>query len=96
MNIVKLNNRHKQFKEHGHTFAFRFNTYTDQARRVERACSQLFRHDGWNRDAEWYSYFGSKAMPCEHHGIQTTMRPFWVTVKDESAISAILLTLDTN
>ena len=96
MKIVKLNGRHKQFKEHGHTMAFRFNTFTDEARRVEKACRSLFDHGGWDRNASWYSYFGSKAMPCINNGVHATMRPFWVTLKDESAVSVILLSLDTN
>ena len=87
MKIVKLNRRWNQYKEHRHTVAFRFDSWTETAKRIEDKLRQLTNTGGWTKSAEWYSYFG-KAPP----GYRP--RPYFITMRDESLMSAVLISVD--
>jgi hypothetical protein len=87
MKIVKLNRRWKQYKEHHHTVAFRFDGWSKTAKRIEDKLRQLTNTGGWTESAEWYSYFGKA--PDTYRP-----RPYYITMRDESLMSAILLSVD--
>jgi hypothetical protein len=86
MKVIKLNRRFRQFKEHGHTVALRFESvYSDKVKAIETACRQRL-GGGWGREHDWYSYYG-KALK----NWQT--RPYWITFRRESDLTLVLLSL---
>ena len=93
MKIVKLDRRYKQFKEHGHTVGIMFDRYTNESRDVEDACREIFNTSSWDRSGPWCGYFGSyrKRERDEWNG---GFRQYWITFKDESAVSLILLKMN--
>lgn len=89
MRIVKLDRRHRQFKEHGHTMALRFSDWSTEAQRYERAAEARLRGTGWNRGSSWYSYFGSR--PTKYNS-----RPYWITFRNEQDLTIVLLSVTEN
>lgn len=87
MKVIRLNRRFKQYKEHGHTVAIKFNQYNDHARQVEHACNNLFDSHGWNRDARWFCYFGER-------GRRGSRRPYWFTFRNEADVTLLLLSVN--
>lgn len=88
MKIVKLNRRFKQFKEHGHTVALRFESYNPKTiSAYEKVCRERLRGYGYNRDADWTSYFG-------HAPNSYSSRPYWITFRNESELTLVLLSVD--
>ena len=85
MKIVKLNRRHRQFKEHGHTVALRFNSWSDKAQRYERAAGARLMGSGWDRGSRWYSYFGSRS--------RNASSPYWITFRYEQDLTMVLLSV---
>jgi len=84
MKVVKLNRRFKQYKEHGHTVALRFNGWDTDANMYEKACRAKLPGHGWNREADWYSYFGDR-------NNRTLSRPYWITFRNEADLTMIML-----
>lgn len=84
MKIVKLNRRWRQYKEHHHVAAVRFNSWSDEAHKFEQAMKELTRTSGWSRDGQWYGYFGKPSN-------RTQSKPYFITVRDESLITMALL-----
>jgi hypothetical protein len=41
MKIIKLNRRYRAFREYGHTYAFRFDTWNREVNRVEDIMSAV-------------------------------------------------------
>ena len=84
MKVVKLNRRFRQFKEHGHTVGLRFFSWTESAPYETAAKKKLglatLRHD------LWYSYFG--------HGRVAGYRPYWITFRNESDATLVVLSTD--
>lgn len=87
MKIIKMNRRWKQFKEHQHQVAIRFNSWTEKAKLIEDKLRELTTTGGWTKSAEWYSYFGKS--PDAYRP-----RPYYITMRDESLMSAVLLSVD--
>jgi len=88
MKVVKLNRRFKQFKEHGHTVAIRFESYEPaKVAAYEKICRARLRGHGYNRDADWASYFG-------HAPNTFSARPYWITFRKESDLTLVLLSAD--
>jgi len=88
MKIVKLNRRYKQFRENGHTMALRFESYdSKKVPAYENACRERLGGTGWNRQANWWSGFGSPNRGNTH-------RPFWITFRNESELTLVLLSTD--
>lgn len=85
MKVVKLNRRFRQFKEHGHTAALRFATYTEAVPYEEIARVKLG-SGGWVRHDLWYSYFGDNR--------QYGTRPYWITFRNESDLTLVLLSAE--
>jgi hypothetical protein len=84
MKVVKLNRRFKQYKEHGHTVALRFNGWDMDANMYEKACRAKLTGHGWDREADWFSYFGDR-------NNRTLARPYWITFRNEADLTLILL-----
>ena len=87
MKVVKLNRRFKQYKEHGHTVALRFNGWDMDANMYEKACRAKLTGHGWNREADWCGYFG-------HAPNRNSSRPYWITFRRESDLTLVLLSAD--
>jgi hypothetical protein len=87
MKIVKLNRRHKQFKENGHTVALRFESYNPRTvAAYEKVCRARLRGHGYNREGDWCGYFG--------HAINSnSYRPYWITFRNEADLTMILLSV---
>ena len=88
MKIVKLNRRHKQFKDHGHTVALRFESYVPKkVYAYEKVCRERLHGHGYNREADWWAGFG--------HAINSnSYRPYWITFRNEADLTLVLLSAD--
>jgi hypothetical protein len=86
MKIVKLNRRFRQFKEHGHVVALRFEGWTNQSKEVEKVCRERLQGGGWLRDQDWYSYYGDRNSRYD-------ARPYWITFRNEADLTLVLLSL---
>ena len=85
MKIVKLNRRFKQFKENGHTIALRFESYDpNTVSAYEKVCRARLQGHGYNREADWAGYFG-------HATRGNSYRPYWITFRNETDLTIILL-----
>ena len=88
MKIIKLNRRFKQFKEHGHTIAMRFDSYEPATvSAYEKICRAQLKGHGYERGADWYSYFG-------HAPNSNSRRPYWITFRREADLTLVLLSAD--
>ncbi len=88
MKLVKLNRRFRQFKEHGHTVAFKFpHGHTPDSIAIEQAARKRLKDNGWSRNHAWYSYYG------ERKG-RDSVRPFWITFRNEADATLVLLCAD--
>jgi len=85
MKIVKLNGRHKQFKENGHKIALRFASYEPRTvAAYEKVCRARLRGHGYTRDADWCGYFG-------YAPNRNSPRPYWITFRNEADLTMIML-----
>lgn len=85
MKIVKLNRRFKQYKENGHTIALRFESYVPNTIAVyEKICRARLKGHGYNREADWAGYFG-------HAPNRNSSRPYWITFRNESDLTLVML-----
>lgn len=85
MKLIKLNRRFRQFKEHGHTVAFRFaKGHTPEAVAIEKAAQKRLKDNGWSRNHVWYSYYGDRPN-------RDAPRPFWITFRNEADATLVLL-----
>ena len=88
MKVVKLNRRFRQFKEYGHTVAFKFpNGYTKDAQTIQRVCGQKLKGSGWMRDHDWFGYYGDRPNRYD-------VRPYWITFRNEKDATLVLLCAD--
>ena len=83
MRIVKLDNRHRLYKE-GFTHAFRFSGWTDKCRAVESTLSNKY-GVSWNNTKCWGSYWGKPS--------RSGSRIIWIGVRNEALLSQVLLSL---
>lgn len=82
MKTVKLNGRFRMYREHGHTVALRFKSWTTDVSRYESACRRHLGSD-WAKTS-WFSYFGAR------NG-RSDSRPFWITFRNEADLTLVLL-----
>jgi hypothetical protein len=87
MKIVKLNRRFRQFREHGHVVALRFEGHNKKSSEIEKVCRERLKGGGWSRDQDWYSYYGDRNSRYD-------ARPYWLTFRRESDLSLVLLCTD--
>ena len=90
MKIVKLNRRFRQFRDHGHVVALRFEGHTKKSTVVEKVCRERLNGGGWLRDQDWYSYYGDRNSRYD----RDVARPYWITFRRESDLSLVLLCVD--
>lgn len=87
MKVVKLNRRFRQFKEHGHTVALRFeHGYTKDAGQIEKICRDRFNGAGWLRESDWYHYYGARSG-------RNDVRPYWITFRNEADLTLVILSV---
>ena len=84
MKVVKLNRRFKQFRENGHVVALRFSHWSKEASAIERIVEQRLGGTGWNRGADWCSYF------AKSNG-HSDRRTYWITFRNEADLTLVLL-----
>jgi hypothetical protein len=89
MKIVKLNRRFRQFREHGHVVALRFEGWNKKATAVEKVCRDRLQGGGWLRDQDWYSYYGHATSSTGYR----EPRPYWITFRKEADLTLVLLSL---
>jgi hypothetical protein len=93
MKLIKLNRRYRAYKEYGHTWGFRFDRWTpEHCGSIERLLESMYgsqyngnKHGLYNH---WRGTFGTK-IPFNTH-----YRPYFITFRDESVISVVLLKLE--
>lgn len=85
MKTVKLNRRFRMFKEHGHTVALRFDSWSSDISHYESACRRHLGSD-WNKTS-WFSYFGHRNSRHD----RDASRPFWITFRNEADLTLVLL-----
>ena len=86
MKLVKLNRRYKAFKEYGHNWAFRFNSYDPKIiGPIERIFQDMHgsQYLYWNKPHAWKACFGSPT--------KNGSRPYWVSFVNEQDASIVLL-----
>jgi hypothetical protein len=89
MKIVKLNRRFRQFKEHRHQVALRFEGWNEKATAVEKVCREKLKSGGWLREHNWYSYYGHASSSTGYR----ESRPYWITFRNEADLTLVLLSL---
>jgi hypothetical protein len=93
MKLIKLNRRFKQFIEHGHTVAFRFDEFSIDTIRIEQTLKEMTSEYGYNRCNEWYGYFGKRP---KGKGYFNEPRPYFITMRDEATASMVLLKIESS
>ena len=96
MKIVKLNRRYTIHRVHGFEVALRFDQWGTHVTSIERIVRNLLGEQAWmwkydqtNRvKGNWASGFG------QHRTTGST--PYWIYLRKESSLSAVLLSLDAN
>lgn len=88
MKLVKLNRRFRQFKEHGHTVALRFDTWSQDALKIEAQCRSKLGGSGWVRSGRWTAYRGKKGDG------RFGSAPVWISFRNESDVTLVLLCTD--
>jgi hypothetical protein len=86
MKVVKLDNRFRQFKDHGHVIAVRCNSWHAEGIPLEEICRTKLGGRGWRPTNHWYAYFG------KDNGRKN--RPYWITFRRESDLTLVLLSAD--
>ncbi len=90
MKLVKLNRRHTAFKEHGHKWAFRFDSYgPKQVGKIEKIMQDMHGSQyTWNprTSSVWKSGFG--------HAVRGGPRPYWISFTNEADATVVLLQLN--
>lgn len=91
MRVVKLDNRYV-LGRYGFTHAFRFNTQNKQSDAVKQVLYQLHGKDThpWN---QWWDYNNQSAPWGYYKTPQKSNAPYWIGVKTEADVSAIMLML---
>ena len=90
MKTVRLNRRFRQFKEHGHVVALRFGDWNRKATVIEKVCREKLKGGGWSRDQDWYSYYGVQ----NSRYARNSVRPYWITFRNEADLTLVLLCAD--
>lgn len=75
------------FREHGHTVALRFSTWSKQIAPVEKVCRERLGGSAWNREGDWCGYFGASNGHSDR-------RTYWISFRRESDLSFVLLSAD--
>jgi hypothetical protein len=88
MELVKLNRRYKAFKENGHHWAFRWDSYDAKTcRQVEHIFQDMYGSQYNYSTTNWKANFG-------HAPNSNSSRPYWVSFTNEHDATAVLLRMD--
>jgi len=83
MKVIKLDNRHRLYKE-GFTHAFRFQGWEQDYSKVESTLSQKY-GVSWNNQKCWGTYWGKQSV--------TGDRVYWIGLRSEALVTQTLLSL---
>ena len=86
MQVVKLDQRFRQCKNHGHTVAIKFAGYGHLPKIYEDTCRLRFGGDGYNRDHVWFGYFGKRNGSHFVGSLQ-----YWISFRNETDLTMVLL-----
>ena len=88
MRLVKLNRRYKVFKDFGHTWAFRFDSYEPKAvSKIEGILLEMYGSQyTWKTPVVWRACFGHRRVGQD--------RPYWISFTNEADASVILLQME--
>ena len=88
MKVIKLHNKHV-LGRFGFTHAFRFDCENKQSNDVKKALYQLHQDkQPWNR----YWHYNNQTAPWGYYkSPKKTKTPYWIGVKNEADITAVLL-----
>ena len=99
MKIVKLNRRHNAYKKWGFPVGIRFDSWNESARAADVYLSKTYNTVSYQRPdcvwsqvrVQWYANWGNKSKNSngEHQS-----RPYWIFLRNEADVSAVLLTID--
>ena len=91
MKIIKLDRRYKRYNE-GYTHALRWPVYEySSCLQYELALTDLYGSHSFNPEKSlWYPEFGSRAW----NPYGSTRRPYFIYLRKESMITALLLRVD--
>lgn len=94
MKVVKLHSRYV-LGQYGFTHGFRFPNQNKDSDRVKRALYQIHGKDTqpWN---QWWRWQNQGAPWGYYKAPKKSNTPYWVGVKNEADISAVLLMLEMN
>ena len=89
MKIVKLDNRHRLFRK-GMTYAFKFENDWDNQRIVEDVLRKMY---GWEYGNDnWNTFRGKVKINKDRWGhLDGRIHPYWIGVKNEADITAVML-----
>jgi hypothetical protein len=90
MKIVKLTSQFNAKKKHGFEIGIKFNGYWDNGYAVEDACKNILGKYPYFKEKHqrtWYGEHGRKRDP------KTEIYPYWIYLKKESYLTAVLLSL---
>jgi hypothetical protein len=91
MKLIKLNRRYRAYKDYGHTWGFRFDHWSaEHCGPVERLLESMYgsQYKGTDLYYHWRATFGTHVPFNAHY------KPYFITFRDESIISVILLKLE--
>lgn len=97
MKIVKLNRRFTIYRNHGFEVALRFEGYTPEARRYEKAVKSVLGSECWLW--KWYNSANEKVKGDWASGWSNPTksgdsRPYWLYLRKESSLSAVMLVVE--
>ena len=95
MKLVKLDRRHKAFKDYGHAYAIRFAEWDMKASKVEKIFTDAYGSQyAWSSRVDsnfrnWRASFGIRnPKGC------IRPRPYWISFKDESMATLVILKME--
>ena len=85
MKLIKLNRRYKAYKDYGHTYGFRFDSWDKDSTVVEKILHDMLGSQ-YSYNNVWKSTFGSRPRASQS-------RPYFITFRDESIATVVMLKL---
>ena len=100
MKLVKLDRRHKAFKDYGHAYAIRFAEWDMKASKVEKIFTDAYGSQyAWSSGVDshfrnWRAYFVIRGASFGIRNPQSRIRPYWISFKDESMATLVILKME--
>jgi hypothetical protein len=99
MKLVKLNKRHKLFRDEGCVYAWRFEGFNANTLRVELFFESKF-GDQWSSNGrkKWRATFGSKSYSTltltNGRSYKSSRTTYWIGIKDPKDLPFLLLQIN--